>query len=77
MVVIRQTFLYSRKGGCSRAEVVVFGEKVVKLRQIVVLGQKLFYSGKVVVFGKKCLYSCIVIVFGQSGCNRTKVVLFW
>ena len=64
MVVIRQTFLYSRKGGCSRAEVVVFGEKVV------VVGQKLFYSGKSVFFGQN------LIVFGQSGCIRAKVVVF-
>ena len=43
---LRVKLFYSGKSGCSRAKVVVFGQKKV------LFGKKWLYSGKVVVFGQ-------------------------
>ena len=62
---------------------VLFGQKWLTSGIMVLLGQKWLYSGKngsscaeVVVFGQKWLYFGKVVVFRQSGCIRTKVVVF-
>ena len=50
------------QGGCTRANVIVFG-------------QKLLYLEKMVVLGQKWLFPCKVVVFRQGGCIRAKVVV--
>ena len=58
------------KSGCLRAKAVVFGQKLVLIWQDVFIRAKWFYSGKICFFWGK------VVVFGQSGCIRTKLVVF-
>ena len=66
---IRASWLYSRKSGCNKAKVVVFG-------------QKRLYSGKsgcnrtkVVVSGQNGYIRSETVLFGQSGCVRSIVVV--
>ena len=78
------------ESGCNRAEVVVFGqkllysgesgfipEKVIVIGKMVVLGQKLFFSGKVFVSGQKCLYLGTVVVLGQKWLYSGKSGCIW
>ena len=46
LVVFRQKWLNSGKGGCFLAKVVVFGETGCVRAKMVLLGQKWLYSGK-------------------------------
>ena len=72
MVVFGQKWLYSKKSGCIRAKVFVFGQScLIRINwlysvKIVVFRQKWFYSGNKVVFGKK------MVLFGQSGIIQAK-----
>ena len=58
--------MHSGKSGCNRAEVVVFGGKVV------VLGQRWLYSERMVAIGQSGCNPAKVGVFGKSGCNRAR-----
>ena len=60
---IRVKWLYSCKSCCTRAKVVV-------------LGQKLFYSCNVAVFRQNGRIRAKEVIFLQSGCFQAKVVLF-
>ena len=72
MVVIGQKWLYSKKGGCTRAKVFAFGQNgLIRINwlysvKIVVFRQKWFLSGNKVVFGKK------MVLIGQSGIIQAK-----
>ena len=71
VVVIRQI-------DCSRAKVVVLGQKLLYSHKMVVVGKsdcfqaKLLYSGKVVVFRQSCCIRAKWLYSGSCGCILAK-----
>ena len=65
-----------RQSGCSRAKVVVIGQKWLCSGKSGCIRARCLYLDKVVRFGQKWLYSGKFVVFGKSSCVWAKVVLF-
>ena len=77
MNLFGQKWLYSRKSGSIRAEVVLFRQTMwFYLGNVVVFGQKFLHSGKSGYIRQKWLYSDNVVVFGPPCCIREKVDVF-
>ena len=76
LVCIGAKVFLIEQSGCTRAKVVVLGQKLLYSgksgciwTKVVVYGQIGFIRANVVLFGQKLLLSGKVVVFGQSDCN--------